>query len=397
MHIDRRRLLMMRRLRWVAPLAIAAITLAACSSGPEEAQSEPEPQDNVVSADPDAALAALEGLVLSRGPHGEEPQDASVADLTDYEVDQIRALGATAAIVMHYGGNDWANAQIAGLRARFDELGIEVVATTDANFDPGQQVSDIETVMAMNPDIIVSIPTDPVATAPAYQAAADAGIKLVFMDNVPDGLVAGTDYVSVVSADNYGNGIVSAHLMAKALNGAGTIGVIYHEADFFVTKQRYEGFKSTIESEYPEIEIVAERGIAGPDWAGDGAEVTDALLTQFPDLDGIWAVWDVPAEGVMAAARSAGRTDLKIATQDLGTNVAIALAKNEMIIGLGAQRPYDQGVTEASLAGGALLGKTAPPYVALFALPVTHENVLEAWEAVYRTAPPAEVRDSYAD
>ena len=39
------------------------------------------------------------------------------------------------------------------------------------------------------------------------------------MDNIPDGLEPGTDYVSVVSADNYGNGVVSAHLMAKALKG----------------------------------------------------------------------------------------------------------------------------------------------------------------------------------
>ncbi len=77
--------------------------------------------------------------------------------------------------------------------------------------------------MAMDPDIIVSIPTDPVATAAAYKAAADAGIKLVFMDNVPNDLVAGTDYVSAVSADNYGNGVVSAHLMAKAMNGQGTL------------------------------------------------------------------------------------------------------------------------------------------------------------------------------
>mgnify|MGYP000113634413 CR=1 FL=1 len=50
-------------------------------------------------------------------------------------------------------------------------------------------------------------------------------------------------------------------------------------------------------------------------------------------------------------------------------NVAIALAKDELIVGLGAQRPYDQGVTEARLAAGALLGKTAAPYVALAALP----------------------------
>ena len=52
------------------------------------------------------------------------------------------------------------------------------------------------------------------------------------------------------------------------------------------------------------------------------------MLTKHPDLDGIWAVWDVPAEGVMAAARAAGRNDLMIATEDLGKNVAIALAKN---------------------------------------------------------------------
>jgi ribose transport system substrate-binding protein len=384
---------MLRKLRWVAPLAAAALALAGCSAEPDETTTEaPE-----ISAEVDAALAEIEGQVMAKGPHGEDPEPASVADLTDDEIAQVAELGATAAIVMHYGGNDWANAQIAGLEARFEELGIEVVATTDANFDPGQQVSDIETVMAMNPDIIVSIPTDPVATAAAYQQASDAGIKLVFMDNVPSEMEAGTDYVSVVSADNYGNGVVSAHLMARAINGTGTIALIYHEADFFVTAQRYEGFKTTIEEQYPDIEIVEERGIAGPDFAGDAQDVTDALLTQFPDLDGLWGVWDVPAEGIMAAARSAGRTDLKIATQDLGTNVAIALAQNEMVIGLGAQLPYDQGVTEANLAAGALLGKTAPPYVAVSALPVTHANVLDAWEIVYHVAPPAELADSYVD
>ncbi|MEN1974072.1 MULTISPECIES: substrate-binding domain-containing protein [unclassified Cellulomonas] len=377
----------------MAPLAVAAVALTACSS---ESGATTE-QNTEVSTQADEALAELEGQVLAQGPRGEDPAPASEAALTDDEVAQVREMGATAAIVMHYGGNDWANAQIAGLRERFEELGIEVVAVTDADFDPGQQVSDIETVMARDPDIIVSIPTDPVATAAAYKAAADAGVKLVFMDNVPDGLEPGTDYVSVVSADNYGNGVVSAHLMAKALNGSGKIGLIYHEADFFVTQQRYEGFKTTIEEQYPDIEVVDERGIAGPDFAGDAQAVADAWLTQYPDLDGIWAVWDVPAEGVMAAARAAGRTDLKIATEDLGTNVAIALARGEMVVGLGAQVPFDQGVTEADLAAGALLGRTAPPYVALSALPVTHDNVLDAWQQVYHADPPSEVTDSYAD
>jgi ribose transport system substrate-binding protein len=385
---------MSRGLRSIALLAVLSLGLAACTT---EAAEPTASSSTGMAARADAALAALEGTVLAKGPHGEDPEPASVADLTEDEVSQVQGLNATAAIVMHYGGNDWANAQIAGLEARFAELGIEVIAVTDADFNPAQQVADIETVMALNPDIIVSIPTDPTATAAAYKRAADAGIELVFMDNVPAGLVAGEDYVSVVSADNYGNGVVSAHLLAKSIDGDGEIGVIFHEADFFVTQQRYDGFVTTITEQYQEIEIIAERGIAGPDFATDAQLVADALLTQNPDLDGIWAVWDVPAEGVMAAARSASRTDLKIATQDLGTNVAIALARNEMIVGLGAQLPYDQGVTEANLAAGALIGKSAPPYVAVSALPVSHDNVLDAWLTVYHVPAPDSVTDSFVE
>jgi ribose transport system substrate-binding protein len=183
--------------------------------------------------------------------------------------------------------------------------------------------------------------------------------------------------------------------MAKALGARGKIGLIYHEADFFVTKQRYEGFKTTITKNYPDIKIVEEKGIAGPDFAGDAQNVASAMLSKHADLAGIWAVWDVPAEGVLAAARAYGRLDLKIATEDLGKIVALALARDQLVIGLGAQVPFDQGVTEARLAAGALIGKRAPPYVALAALPVEHENVLEAWKQVYHQDPPSFLTDSF--
>ncbi len=385
---------MLKLIRPVAIAAVIALGLAACSPDPTTTQPT---SSNGIDAQVDAALRELEGQVLSKGPNGEDPTPASAADLTDEEVNQVKALGATAAIVMHYGGNDWATAQIAGLQSEFANLGIEVVAVTDADFKPDKQVSDLETVMSKNPDIIVSIPTDPVATSATYKKVSDAGIKLVFMDNTPQGLEPGKDYVSVVSADNYGNGVVSAHLMARALGGQGKLGIIYHEADFFVTKQRYDGFKTTMTEQYPDVQLVAEQGIAGPDFAGDAQAAANAMLTKNPDLAGIWAVWDVPAEGVMAAARAGGRTDLKIATQDLGLNVAIALAKNELLVGLGAQRPFEQGVTEARLAAGALLGKEAPPYVALAALPVDHANVLEAWKTVYQADAPAELAGAFKE
>ena len=336
-------------------------------------------------ADPDAALAKLQETVLSKGPSGEDPSPASSVTLTDEELAKIKSMNATAAIVMHYGGNDWSRAQINGLQTQFAAMGIKVIAVTDAGFKPEKQVADLETIMAQKPSIIVSIPTDPTATAAAYKAAADAGVKLVFMDNVPAGFKAGTDYVSVVSADNYGNGVASAHLMAKALNGEGEIGIVFHAADFFVTKQRYDAFKATIASDYPNIKIVSEQGIGGPDFSGDAEKAASAILTSNPNVKGVWAVWDVPAEGVIAAARNAGRDDLVITTIDLGENVAISMAQNGFVKGLGAQRPFDAGVVEAKLAGYALLGKQAPGFVALPALPVTRDNLLDGWKAVYST------------
>jgi ribose transport system substrate-binding protein len=379
--------------RIAAMAAVTTLALTGCSAADSGKKSD---TNSAASKKAEQALKDIQGKVLSKGPHGEEPSDASTADLSEADITKIKSKNATAAIVMHYGGNDWAAAQIDGLKSQFAELGIKVVATTDANFKPDKQVSDLETVMSKKPDIIVSIPTDPVATAGAFKKAADAGIKLVFMDNVPNGLKAGSDYVSVVSADNYGNGVTSAHMMAKALGGKGTIGLIHHEADFFVTKQRYDGFKKTISADYPDIKVVDDKGIAGPDFAGDGQAAASAMLSKNPDLDGIWGVWDVPAEGIMAAARSAGRQDLVITTEDLGTNVAIALAKDKLVAGLGAQRPFDQGVTEAKLAGKALLGQETPAYVALSALPVDHDNVLEAWKQVYHADPPKNLRDAYA-
>ncbi|MGH9896085.1 MAG: ATP-binding cassette domain-containing protein, partial [bacterium] len=113
--------------------------------------------------------------------------------LTPEEIAQVRGMEAKAAIVMHYGGNDWSQAQIAGLESEFARLGVQVIAVTDAGFSTKQQLADLEGVLAQRPDIIVSIPTDPVATADAYKKAAAQGVKIVFMDNVAAGLKQGTD------------------------------------------------------------------------------------------------------------------------------------------------------------------------------------------------------------
>ncbi|MGQ0609290.1 MAG: substrate-binding domain-containing protein [Chloroflexota bacterium] len=383
-------------------LIVVALALAACSPAGAPSASAPvgsQPTASGPSAggtDPDAALAELETTVLATGPFGEDPTSPTEVMLTPEEIEEVRAMGATAAIVMHIQG-DWTNAQVDGLTTTFEELGIEVISSTNGEGRTEKQVADIETVLVQDPDIIVSIPWSPGDQVAAYQQIVDQGVTLVFADNAIPGFVAGEDYVSTVSADNWGNGVASAHLMAKALiekegSATGKIGMVWFDIDFFVTNQRRDAFRETITGNYPGIEIVEDQGFpAGPDLAGGAETVANAMLTRNPDLDGIWAVWDQPAEGVIAAARSAGRDDLIITTEDLSLASALSIKNGEFIYGLGAQRPYDQGVTEALLAAYGLLGKEAPPYVALNALAVTQDNVLEAWTTVYHADPPAEL------
>jgi ribose transport system substrate-binding protein len=312
--------------------------------------------------------------------------------LTADELAKVKAGNYKVAIAFHYAGNDWSTAQEKGLRDRFGALGIQVVSVTSANFKPEQQLADLETAMALKPDAIVSIPVDTVSSEGAFKKAAAQGIKIVFMDNCPDNMVAGKDYTAVVSADNYGNGVAAAEVMGQKLGGKGKIAMVFHDANFFVTNQRDNAFRRTIKEKFPGIQIVGEMGF---DDENKGAEIGDALLTRYPDLNGIYATWDIPAEGVVSAIKAAGRKDVIVTTIDIGNNVAKMIAADDVVKGLGAQRPYDQGVAEANLVAYALLGKTAPAYVALPALKVEHANVLQAYEDVYHVPAPADIKNAY--
>lgn len=360
--------------------SMAVLLLAGCGSG-ETSDSKDASQETGTANAP----VETEGI-RSTGPNGEEATPASEITLTDEEKQQIRDGGYTAAISFHYGGNDWATSQLQGLEATFKDLGIEVVAVTDADFSAEQQVSDIETIMANKPDILVSIPTDATATSDAFKRAAAEGTKIVFMDNVPANMTAGNDYVSCVSADNYGNGCIAAELMGEALGGKGQIGMVYYDVDFFTTNQRDQGFRDTIAANYPDIEIITEQGFTDENGC---SEQGDAILTQNPMIDGIYASWDIPMEGVLSSVRASGLTpdDIKLTSIDLGNNIAKEIAEGT-VVGVGAQLPYDQGVAEATLAAQALLGKETPPYVVVDAKKVSSSNIVEAYEDVYHMEAP---------
>lgn len=323
--------------------------------------------------------------IKSIGPNGETATPASSLTLTDEEIEKLKEGNYTAAISFHYAGNDWSSAQQKGLEDTFKKYGITIVGTTDANFSVEQQVSDLETLTALKPDVMISIPTDATATSDAFKRVSAQGIKLVFMDNVPDNFVAGENYVGAVSADNYGNGVIAAELIGEKLNGKGKIGIVHYDVDFFVTNQRLEAFEETIKTKYPDIEVIAKNGFSD---VNQSTEVADAMLTQNPDLEAIFAIWDIPAEGVLSALTSAGREDIYVSSIDLGDNIAKEIAQGN-VLGVGAQLPYDQGVAEATMAAYALLGKETPSYVAVPATKVERNTIVTGYEMVYHKEAPS--------
>lgn len=379
----------------------AASSASAASSAEEkgststssDAESIIDGSEESVTASGAGSSSASTGEILSTGPAGEKAVDASTIELTDDQISKVKEGNYKAAICLHYGGNDWSTSQQKGLEDTFKDLGIEVVAVTDANFSAEQQVSDIETVMAKKPDVIISIPTDATATSDAYKKASEAGIKLIFMDQPANNMEAGKDYVSVVSADNYGNGYASGTIMAESLGGKGKIGMVFYDADFRPTNQRDEGFRDAIKN-YPGIEIATEQGFTDENGCSEQA---DAILTQYPNINGIYASWDIPLEGVLSSVRAAGKEgQIVLTANDLGNNLAKEIAAGT-VAGVGAQMPYDQGVAEAKLAALSLLGEDCPTYVAVPAKKVTHDNVLQAYSDVYHVDAPDWLKDAYKD
>ena len=329
-------------------------------------------------------IAASASAGETIGPGGEKATPSAELKLSDAEVAKIKDGKSTAALLWHTS-SDFVNAVTAGATDEFARLGIPVVAQTDAGFDAAKQKSDVETILAKKPSAILALPLDPVTSAEAFKPAVAAGVKIVLLSNKPKDFVQGKDYVAIVTDDLFQMGKHAADAMAAAIGKKGKIAWIYHDAQYYVTNQRDNAFKATIESDYPDIKIVAQAGIADPARAED---IAHALLLKNPDLDGIYVTWAEPAEGVLAALRSAGNTKTKIVTLDLSEPVALDMVKGGAVAAIVADKAYELGRAMAEAAGYGLLGKPAPAFVVAPVLTVTKSNVAAGWqESLHRDAP----------
>lgn len=334
------------------------------------------------------AVAALPTLAQTVGPNGEKATPSSAVTVPPANVAAVQAGNYTAALLWH-DQSDFVNAVTAGASDEFNRLGIKVVATTSAGFDAAKQRSDIETALAKEPSIILSLPLDPVTSAAAFEEAKEEGVKLVFLSNLPAGYEHPKDYAAIVTDDLFQMGKQAADALAAAMGNEGTVGWIFHDASYYVTNQRDNAFKTTIENDYPNISIVAEQGISDPARA---EEIANAMLLRNPDIGGIFVTWAGPAEGVLAALRANGNKDTKIVTLDLSEPVALDMKRGGNVAAIVADEAYELGRAMAAAAVLDLLDQDVPPFVVAPAVTVTVDNIAEGWMQSLHIEAPESVR-----
>ena len=321
--------------------------------------------------------------ISGRGPHGERAAQADQLVVSEPDAAVARDRRFTVAVVLHTTTSDWARQQLVGIVSSLGRFAASVVEVVDCQFSVAAQVSALERLTREAPDAIISIPVGNNAVAQAYREAAQAGIKLILLDNAPTGLLPGIDYASVISADNFGLGEIGARLLSPHIALGGKVGIISYKLDFFATNEREIAFRKWLGSERPDIVL---RSMKFSDVGLVGA-VLGGFLDANPGMVGLFAVWDAPAIEAMATL-SARSQHLPMTTVDLGNEVAISLAGGGVIKGIGAQQPYDQGKAVGLATIGTLLGRPVPPWVVLPGLPVTPENVVEAYQMVWHAAAP---------
>lgn len=339
-----------------------------------------------------AKIDDLTNTVVSDGQRGETGFPAKDITLTDAQIAKIKEGNFTVAISMGWLGDDWASQQLIGLTETFENLGIKVVAQTNANWNDAKQIADLEAISVLKPDLLVSIPLNGQTTASAYKRISDAGTKVVFIDQAVEGMDPGKDYAAIISSDNLALGMYLADELARSIDYKGDVGAMYYANDFYVTNLRYEGFIARLRAKYPEVNLVVAAGHNDPN---KGQEVAQGVLARYPNLKGLYASWSIPAMGAVTAARVAGKSpeEFRIVNENFDQIVALNMAQNDFIAGISSQRPYDQGVAEAKIGALALIGEETPPYVVVPPLAVNRDNLADSYKTIYRIDLPGEMTE----
>jgi len=238
---------------------------------------------------------------------------------------------------------------------------------TESDFS--RQITIVDDFINRHVDGILLAPTDRDALVPAIRRAKQAGIPLTIFDSGANT----EDYVSFVATDNYGGGVMAARRLAEILGMKGRVAMIAVMPGGASTLAREQGFKDTLEKEFPTVKLVAWQ--FGMSDRARSLAVTEDILTAHPDLDGIFASNESSSIGAVQAVKARGLAGkLKIVGFDNSPSLVDDLRAGA-IDSLILQDPFQIGYQGMKTLLDHKAGRTPPKRVDLPPTLVTRENL----------------------
>jgi len=173
------------------------------------------------------------------------------------------------------------------------------ILTTNADADPQKQNDDIDYLLSLGVDAIVTVPEDSAGICTAVAKATAAGVPFFTIDRS----VAGCAINMTVESDNFLAGQQAGQKMIDMLTEVygkpeGKVLEITGNLGQNVGQQRRDGFHDVVDK-YPDVTVIQKVG----DWdAAKGQQIAIDVLTSDPDLRGIYVHSDnVYVPGTLAA------------------------------------------------------------------------------------------------
>jgi ribose transport system substrate-binding protein len=280
-----------------------------------------------------------------------------------------------------------------GITDVFKALGINLLRITNWSFNPQGFAGDLQAVLALHPNIIMTGgPVSPqqfgAIMAPAFKSGATVttwGLGSTTLKTGP-----GEPLKAVVGYDFYNLGVQLGEAIHKAYPNGANVGYIHWVNDSDALHQREQGMLDTL-AKYPNIHLITN-GTPSPANAASGytdfnasEAFTLAFLKAHPTVNILFAPWeDPPAIGEAAAIVALHlQNKVHIATMDLGTDGASQLSHDGIISIDIAEDMYDGGRSMAISAALSEIGAQHYPYVIVPTVAADKSNVLDAWNFMH--------------
>lgn len=270
----------------------------------------------------------------------------------------------------------------AGVDKAAKEFGVEVLWNgPNDETDHNRQIQILDAMVAQRVSAIAISATDERALTGPVKRAIQAGIPVTVFDSG----VETQDYVTFVSTDNKGAGVVAAERLGALVGGKGKVAMVMQKPGGNSTGLRESAFEATIAARKPGV-VIEARQYCMADRARALA-AAENILTAHPDLAGLFCSSEAASLGTIQALRSRGAAGkVRLVTFDTSETHVEALGDGTIDLML-VQDAVEIGYQAVASLVRKLRGETPAKLVPLAAREIVKANLADP--AVMKLLKPA--------